>query len=218
MQPDKRASTVATGVFRTVCRSALQIPVFLYVALIAVGGMWSVSQAQISKSASANASEKWSLQVDEVGSSEVSLDPAFRASIYENLLIELAKSGKFEQVFRSGDRRASSSPDLLILQITVRKFDAGSETKRAVTTFAGATKIKVESQLLTRDGQVVKDDFVEGDVRFIGSNLRATHNLARNVAKIINKATLPDPNLRPSRVTSSSKADVRDCCFASPKS
>jgi hypothetical protein len=38
---------------------------------------------------------------------------------------------------------------------------------------------------------------VQGNVRFFGSNLRATHNLARNVAKVIKKSAwleLEPPN------------------------
>ena len=65
------------------------------------------------------------------------------------------------------------------------KYTAGSETQRAVTTLSGATKVCVRSQLVTREGKVVLDRTVEGTVRFFGSNLRATHNLARNIAKVM---------------------------------
>jgi uncharacterized protein YqjF (DUF2071 family) len=65
----------------------------------------------------------------------------------------------------------------------VQKYTPGSEMRRAVTTVSGATKLNVRSQLCTRDGHVVLERVVNGDVRFFGSNLRATHNLARNVAK-----------------------------------
>jgi hypothetical protein len=33
---------------------------------------------------------------------------------------------------------------------------------------------------------------INGNVRFMGSNLRATHNLAHNVAKAIKQSSLPD--------------------------
>ena len=58
----------------------------------------------------------------------------------------------------------------------------GSETRRAVTTVGGATKLTVRSQLLTRDGEIVIDRTVHGNVRFFGSNLHATHNLACNIS------------------------------------
>jgi hypothetical protein len=59
-----------------------------------------------------------------------------------------------------------------------------------VTTVSGATKLTVRSQLLTREGKVVLERTVNGDVRFFGSNLRATHNLARNIAKTIKQSHL----------------------------
>jgi len=184
---------------RTRESSGFRVLLLVSAMLIVFEGMCSTSWAQTSEPATTNSSKKWSLQLEEVDAPEVSLDPAFKAAIYENLLTELGKTAEFEQVFRSGDHSANGEPYLLILKITVRKFDPGSETKRAVTTFAGATKIKVESQLETRDGKLVKDDLVEGDVHFFGSNLRATHNLARNVANVIKKSTLPEPNARVSR-------------------
>lgn len=136
---------------------------------------------------------KWSVQVDEVDSGEVKLDPAFRVAIYEHLVSELEKSNRFETVFRSGDRTAQTRHDLLILKISVRRFQEGSETKRAVTTVAGATKIKAQFRLETPDGKVLKEDLVSANVRFFGDNLRVTRNLARNVASMINKSNLPEP-------------------------
>jgi hypothetical protein len=53
---------------------------------------------------------------------------------------------------------------------------------------SGATKLTVRSQLLTREGKVVLERTVNGDVRFFGSNLRATHNLAHNIAKTIKQS------------------------------
>jgi len=62
-----------------------------------------------------------------------------------------------------------------------------------VTTITGATKLKVHVQLLTRDGHVVLEHVVNGDVRFIGENLKATNKLASNTAKILKRSSLPDP-------------------------
>jgi hypothetical protein len=132
-----------------------------------------------------------SVRVDQVDPGDVVIEPAFRVAIYENLLVELAKTGRFKQVFRSGDRDAGAIPDLLVLKTTVQQYTPGSETRRAVTTVAGATKLKVRTQLCTRQGQVVLEQVVNGNVRFFGGNLRATHNLARNVAGRIKQSTLP---------------------------
>jgi hypothetical protein len=138
--------------------------------------------------------QTWSVQVDKVDPGDVDIEPAFRVAIYENLLDELAKTKQFKQVFRSGDRAANGS-NLLILKTTVQKYTPGSETRRAVTTVSGATKLNVRSQLCTRDGKVVVEQVVNGNVRFFGGNLRATHNLARNVAEAIKKSDLPEATL-----------------------
>jgi hypothetical protein len=123
---------------------------------------------------------------------DVGLEPSFGAAIYENLLEELAKTEQFKQLFRSGDRNANDVPSLLILKTTVQKYTPGSETRRAVTTVNGATKLNVRIQLVTREGHVVLENVVDGNVRFIGGNLRATHNLAHNVALTLKRSTLPE--------------------------
>jgi hypothetical protein len=138
--------------------------------------------------------QAWSVQVEKVDPGDVNIEPAFRAAIYENLLVELAKTKQFQQVFRSGDRNASGA-DVLILKTTVQKYTPGSETRRAVTTVSGATKLEVRSQLCTREGRVVLERVVDGNVRFFGGNLRATHNLAHNVADALKKSDLPAPTL-----------------------
>jgi hypothetical protein len=138
--------------------------------------------------------QSWSVQVDKVDPGDVNIEPAFRVAIYENLLVELVKTKQFKQVFRGGDRNASG-PEILILKTTVQKYTPGSETRRAVTTVSGATKLNVRSQLCKREGQVVLERVVDGNVRFFGGNLRATHNLAHNVAEALKKSDLPAPSL-----------------------
>ncbi len=156
------------------------------------------AQTAATKSSSERATSsaaQWSIQVDKVNPGGVNIEPAFRVAIYENLLDELGKAKRFQQVFRDGDRTASTVPNLVILKTTVEKYTAGSETRRAVTTVSGATKLNVRSQLCTRDGRIILERTVNGSVRFLGSNLRATHNLARNVAKTIEQSSLPEPSL-----------------------
>ena len=166
---------------------------FLVLAASLLGLLIGQSIAADQKSGSAaNNLHKLNLQVDQVDAGEVNIDPAFQVAIYENLITELEKSKRFEQVYRSGDSRASAQNDLLILKVEVKKFDEGSETKRAVTTVAGATKLKVEYSLRTPGGQVVRQEVVNASVRFIGNNMRVTHNLARSIAKEIKKSTIPE--------------------------
>jgi hypothetical protein len=154
-----------------------------------------LAQTATTKSSPNNNSSaaQWSVQVEKVDPGDITLEPSFQIAIYESLLDELGKTKRFKQVLRDGDRNASGAPDLLILKTTVQKYTAGSETRRDVTTVSGATKLTVRSQLCTRDGQVILERTVNGNVRFMGSNLRATHNLARNVAKTIKKSSLPEP-------------------------
>jgi hypothetical protein len=142
---------------------------------------------------SLKAAEEWSVQVDRIDPGATTLDPSFSNAIYENMLVELPKSKQFKRAFRSGDRNANDASGVLVLKTLVEKYSPGSETRRAVTTIAGATKVKVRIQLLARDCHVVLERAVEGDVRFIGDNLRATHNVAHNAVKTLKRSTLPQP-------------------------
>jgi hypothetical protein len=160
---------------------ALQLQLFVSTAL--------AESSTVGKSGGA---QPWSVQVDRVDPGDVGLEPSFGAAIYENLLEELARTEQFKQLFRSGDRNANDVPSLLILKTIVQKYTPGSETRRAVTTVSGATKLDVRVQLVTREGQVVQEHVVDGNVRFIGGNLRATHNLAHNVAVTLKRSTLPE--------------------------
>ena len=131
---------------------------------------------------------QWSVQVERIDPGLLDLAHSFQVAIYENLLEELNKTKRFKYVLREGDSKASEIPNLLTLKTMVVKYAPGSETQRAVTTVSGATKLTVRSQLVTREGEVVLEHTVNGNVRFFGGNLRATHNLARNIAKVIKQS------------------------------
>ena len=163
-------------------------------AILTTGQLFA--QSSEAKSASrydTSGAGPWSVQVDQVDPGGVNIEPAFKLAIYENLVGELAKTRQFKNVFRNGDRNAAGTPDLLILKTTVQRYTPGSETRRAVTTVSGATKLNVRTQLRTRQGEVVLERVVNGNVRFFGGNLRATHTLARNVADAIKQSKLPGP-------------------------
>ena len=151
---------------------------------------------QTSTTLKVSGSPNWNVLVDRISPGETNIDPAFQAAIYENLIEELAKTKRFNQVLRDGDHNASEGSDVLILKTTVEKYKPGSETRRAVTTFTGATKLRVDNQLCTKDGQVIFQSEVDGNVRFLGGNLRATHNLARHVAAKLKHATLPNASVQ----------------------
>jgi hypothetical protein len=162
----------------------------IMVAAIALAGRLQGQTSATRPSGTASGSvTQWSVQVDRVDPGEHDIGQSFQVAIYENLLDELNKTKRFQHILRDGDRKASDIPNLLVLKTTVEKYTPGSETRRAVTTVSGATKITVRSQLLTRDGNVVFERKVNGEVRFFGSNLNATHNLARNLAKAIEQSS-----------------------------
>lgn len=172
-------------------------------------GLLAQSPGATSPSPSQNSSPgQWSVLVDKVDPGDINVAASFQIAIYEGLLDELGKTKRFKQVLRDGDRNASEIPNLLTLKTTVQKYTAGSETRRAVTTVSGATKLTVRSQLLTPDGKILLERTVDGNVRFMGSNLRATHNLARNVAKTIKQSSLPEASISAlSRASSSAPSD-----------
>ncbi len=164
--------------------------------IVVLGALVVATLSLLPASAAAAKADKgqgWSIQVDEVQLGDVNLPSDFRMAIYEELVQELTKQKQFSQVYRAGDKNAESASNLLILKTTMRKFSAGNETERAVTTVAGATKLNVRSQLFTRDGKLVLEYFVDGNVRFMGSNMHATHVLAHNVAITLKRSTLPEP-------------------------
>lgn len=137
---------------------------------------------------------QWSVQVNRVDAGSTALDQAFADAIYENLIDQLRKSRQFDTVFRAGDRNAARAPQLLLLNMVMERYSPGSETRRAVTTVAGATKLTVRMQLVTADGHVVLERRVQRNVRFIGDNLNATKALAKNAARALQRSTLPPPS------------------------
>jgi hypothetical protein len=173
MKPNKKVSLTAFIAVSLIIQATLSTRVF----------------AEDSRAAAA----QWRVQVKNVDPGDVNIEAAFRVAIYENLLAELIKTKEFKQVLRDGDRTAEGLQNLLILKSTVESYTPGSETRRAITTVTGATKLRVRIQLCTREGQVRLERVSTGNVRLFGGNLRATHNLARSVADAIKRSTLPDP-------------------------
>ncbi|HTG27447.1 MAG TPA: hypothetical protein VK818_04425 [Methylomirabilota bacterium] len=124
------------------------------------------------------------IQVEMIHSDEIKLPAEFQISLYENLVRQLEKQGGFEHVYRDGDRRAASAPDLVVLHSTVRGFKAGSERTRHVTTVAGATSVTIHCEFKNADGKVLLEQDVNGKVWFFGGNLRATYDFAKKTARV----------------------------------
>jgi hypothetical protein len=178
---------------KTIRRSSSIINVAAIVAIMLAFSARVPAQTAVAKSpaVSSGSGTQWSVQVGRVSRGEVELAYSVQVAIYEDLLEELNKTKRWKHVYREGDRNASDVPNLLVLQTTIEKYTPGSETRRAVTTVSGATKLSVLSQIVTREGKIVFQRRVNGDVRLFGSNLRATHNLARNIVNAI-KQSRPD--------------------------
>lgn len=177
MKTSKYNLSIACGIVLTAMMFALS------------GELPAQTEATKSSGSSETSSTPWSVQIDQVDPGTLDLASSFQIAIYENLVEEMEKTKQFLQVFREGDLNSSKVPNLLVLKTTVERYTPGSETRRAVTTVSGATKLSVRSQLLTREGKVVLERTVNGDVRFFGSNLRVTHNLAHNIAKTIKQSS-----------------------------
>ena len=124
------------------------------------------------------------VQVKMIQSPEIKVPAEFRIALYENLVRQLEKKGKFQHVYRDGDSNASSASDLVVLHSSIRGFKGGSERARQVTTVAGATSIKVHCRFTNAGGQTVLERDVNGKVRFFGGNLRATYDFAKKAADI----------------------------------
>ena len=141
---------------KTIRRISSSIYVAAIVAIMVAFPAWLPAQTAAVKSsdASSGSAMQWSVQVDRVNPGDLEVAYAFQVAIYENLLKELNKTKQFKQVFRDGDRKANEVPNLLVLKTTVEKYTPGNETRRAVTTVSGATKLTVRSQILTREGKL----------------------------------------------------------------
>jgi hypothetical protein len=127
------------------------------------------------------------IQVAMIESDETSVPAEFRVALYENLIRQLEKRG-FEHVYRDGDRNATNVPNLVVLHSSVRRFKAGSEKARQVTTIAGATSINVHCRFTSGEGKPLLEHDVTGKVRFLGGNLRATYDFAKKASRIADES------------------------------
>jgi len=126
-----------------------------------------------------------SIQIELTDPGDAPMPPEFRMAIYENLIVQIEKTGKFQHVYRSGDKDAANAPDLVTLHTTARFFTEGSQKKREVTTVTGSTSLTLNVHITDHAGQTIVDRDVQGRVRFLGENLRATYDFSKKVANIV---------------------------------
>ena len=122
----------------------------------------------------------------------VQLPLEFRLALYENMISQIQKTGRFPHVYRDGEKLADAA-NTVTLRSTVTGFKEGSARMRQVTTVAGSTKIKVQVEFVDGAGKVLLTREVDGNVYFMGENLRATYNFSKAVAKIV-KDTFAKPS------------------------
>jgi hypothetical protein len=163
-------------IFRVVLACAL---------LLIVGSLSLFGQPGSGDSKSAQKFSASSIQIEPTDPGDVPMPPEFRMAIYENLITQIEKTGKFQHVYRSGDKDAASVPDLVTLRTTARAFNKGSQRKREVTTVTGSTSMTLNVHITDHAGQSLVDRDVKGKVRFLGENLRATYDFSKSVAKIV---------------------------------
>jgi hypothetical protein len=162
------------------CKNTLRAA-FLLLLFVAVNGVAGGAQTD-SSTKPVKQTAPHAIQILKIESSEIKLPPAFQMAIYEYALAEVKKTGIFAEVYRDGDRRAADAVDRVVLHTDVRGFKEGSAKERQVTTVAGKTLIKVHMQLMDPAGKVVLEKDIEGKVRFLGENMRATFDLAKGIA------------------------------------
>jgi hypothetical protein len=153
------------------------------VSILLLSALAGVTNAQ-TQTAAPSPKKASAIQVLMIQSDEIKLPAEFQISLYENLIQQLEKKGGFQHVYRDGDHNADAVPDLVILHSTVRGFKKGSEMERNVTTVAGKTSIDVHCQFTDKDGKSVLERDLNGKVRFLGGNLRATLDFAKKGAKL----------------------------------
>jgi hypothetical protein len=124
------------------------------------------------------------IRVEMIKSDEIELPAKFQVALYENVIQQLEKKASFLHVYRDGDHNTANVPDLVVLRSTVRGFKEGSERARQVTTVKGATSITVHCQFTDNQGKVLLERDIEGKVRFLGANLKATNDFAKKAATV----------------------------------
>jgi hypothetical protein len=167
-------------------RSAVSVIFRIVVAcalLLIVGSLFGQSGSRDSKSAQKFSAS--SIQIEPTDPGDIPMPAEFRMAIYENLITQIQKTGKFQHVYRSGDKDAASAPDLVTLRTTARAFTKGSQRKREVTTVSGSTSLTLAVHITDHSGQTLVERDVKGKVRFLGENLRATYDFSKKVATIV---------------------------------
>jgi hypothetical protein len=154
--------------------------IFVVAGLCAAQALSAQTAAKPKLSASA-------IQIAMVEAGEIPIPAEFRFAVYERLVQQVRDSGTFKNVYRAGDRAADGVTDLVTLHTKVDAFKEGSQTKRELTTVAGATKVDITATVTARDGQTLTAQKITGRVRYFGENLGVTNDLAKRITKLVSE-------------------------------
>ncbi len=126
------------------------------------------------------------IQVLEFKPADIPVPAQFEMAMYEETIAKLDKALRFKSVYRDGDTRAAAEPDLVTMKCTIWEFKEGSARKRQVTSVTGATVIHVHVHIENAKGEPLVDKDVSGSVEMMGGeNLKATVDLANNIAELV---------------------------------
>ena len=159
-------------------------PIVVACALLLSAGLL-MAQTSSGDSKTAQKFSASAIQIEPTDPGDIPMPPEFRMAIYESLIAHIKETVKFQHVYRSGDKDAASASDLVTLRTTARAFTKGSQKKREVTTVSGATKMTLNVHITDHAGQTLVDRDVQGKVRFLGENMRATYDFSKKVANIV---------------------------------
>jgi len=164
--------------------NSVALPIVLFCAVFLVAGHL-MGQQSSGEAKSLQKMSASSIQIEAPDPGDVPLPPEFRIAVYENLILQIEKTGKFQHVYRSGDKNAANVSDLVTLHTRARAFTEGSQKKREVTTVMGATSLTVNVRITDHVGQSIVDRDIKGKVVLMGENLGATYDFSKKVAKIV---------------------------------
>jgi hypothetical protein len=118
----------------------------------------------------------------------VAFTPDWLATLQEEVVQQMQKSGGFKETLRAGEKASNASEPILQLSGVVTEYQAGSRTKRYVLgPMFGKTKIVAHVKFMEPTGKVVLEKDVDGKViiGFIGGDsIGATRGLAKEIVEL----------------------------------
>jgi hypothetical protein len=156
--------------------------IFVLLGLCATLGAPEITPGQTTAKPKLAAS---AIQIGMVETASVQIPAEFRYAFYESLVEHVRDSGAFKKVYRAGDHAADGVPDLVTLHTQVEAFKEGSQTKRELTSVAGATQLAVTASVTARGGETLMAQKITGRVRYFGENLGVTNDIAKKITKLM---------------------------------